>query len=44
MRINSGRLAPFRKYTQGYTGQKSVALRDFNLNYAYQVTLLNKIE
>jgi len=43
-RISSTRLSPFRKYTQGYTGQRSKALREFELNYAYQVTLMNKIE
>lgn len=42
--ITLGRLAPFRKYTQGYTGQRNVALREFTLNYTYQVTLLNKME
>lgn len=44
VRINSTRIAPFRKYTWGYTGQRNKALREFDLNYAYQVTLLNKID
>ena len=44
MRIGSSRIAAFRKYTQGYTGQTKVALREFDLNYAYQVTMLNRIQ
>ena len=43
MRIGSSRIAPFRKYTEGYTGQTKTALREFSLNYAYQVTMLNQI-
>ena len=42
VRTGSSRIAPFRKYTQGYTGQSKVALRDFDLNYSYQVMLLNR--
>lgn len=44
MRIGSSRIAAFRKYTQGYTGQSKMALRDFDMNYAYQVTMLNRIQ
>ena len=44
VRPGSSRIATFRKYTQGYTGQSKVALRDFDLNYSYQVTLLNRIQ
>jgi len=44
VRIGSSRIAAFRKYTQGYTGQTKVALREFDLNYAYQVTMLNRIQ
>jgi len=44
VRIGSSRIAAFRKYTQGYTGQSKMALREFDMNYAYQVTMLNKIK
>ena len=44
MRIGSSRIAAFRKYTHGYTGQTKIALREFDLNYAYQVTMLNRIQ
>ena len=44
MRIGSSRIAPFRRYTDGYTGQSKTALREFSLNYAYQVTMLNYIK
>lgn len=44
LRLNSSKIAPFRKYSKGYTGQRNIAYRDFALNYSYQVTLLNKIE
>jgi hypothetical protein len=44
VRIGSSRIAPFRKYTEGYTGQTKTALREFSLNYAYQVTMLNYIQ
>lgn len=43
-RITSSRIAPFRKFTQGYTGQHKVAMRDFDLNYSYQVMLLNRVQ
>ena len=33
-RITSSRIAQFRKYTQGYTGQTKDALREFDLNYS----------
>ena len=35
LRLNSSNLVPFRKYSQGYTGQRNIAFRDFALNYAY---------
>jgi hypothetical protein len=44
VRIGSSRIAAFRKYTQGYTGQSKMALREFDMNYAYQVTMLNRIQ
>jgi hypothetical protein len=44
VRLSSSRIAHFRKHTNGYTGQQKVAIREFNLNYAYQVTLLNQIK
>jgi hypothetical protein len=44
VRTNSSRITFFRKYTKGYTGQSKVARRDFVLNFAYQVTLINKIQ
>ena len=43
-RITSSRIAAFRKYTVGYTGQTKAALRDHDLNYVYQVTLINKMQ
>ena len=43
MRIGSSRIAAFRKYTIGYTGQTKIALREFDLNYAYNVTMLNRV-
>lgn len=35
VRITSSRIAAFRKYTAGYTGQTRAALRDHDLNYAH---------
>jgi len=36
MKKNSQKLAPFRRHTEGYTGQKKTAFRDFKISYAYQ--------
>ena len=44
VRTGSSRIAAFRKYTRGYTGQSKVALRDFVLNYSYHVMLLKRIQ
>jgi hypothetical protein len=44
VRITSSRIAAFRKYTIAYTGQTKVALRDHDLNYVYQVTMINQIQ
>ncbi len=39
----STKIAPFRTYTTGYTGQVSGALRDFKFNQTYLSLLENKI-
>jgi len=44
MKINNYKVAPFRKYSRGYTGQNRVALRSnlkFNLDDLFQVRILS---
>jgi hypothetical protein len=40
---SSTKIAPFRRFTTGYTGNKKVAIRDFKINYQYMGSLISRI-
>lgn len=42
--INSPKIAPFRQFTSGYTGQPNCAYRDFKINESYHNQILSKVQ
>ena len=44
IRKTSTKMAPFRSHTEGYTGQKKTAYREFKLNQAYNSMMEKRVK